>query len=314
MKFSIIVPHYNDLEGLNRLLASIPERNDMEIIIVDDNSNVEQSVFDVLVSAHSNLNIHFYVNNKGAKGAGACRNLALDKVTGQYTLFADADDFFVDNAFELLDQELNNAPGNDIYYFKPTSQCLLSGELSDRHIRYAVLVDNYLNNGDNAISARFRVPWSKLYLTQFIKENNCKFDEVMASNDVMFSVKTGYLAKRIHVSNGIIYCVTRGKGTLTVNKTKTNQVSRMLVAIRESEYIHNNNIPVEQDSVVGLIRDNVQFLDVKLVVLIIKNYIKRNLIFFPHSYTEYIKSPKLIINRIIKKEKSSIHDDRYTNS
>ena len=114
------------------------------------------------------------------------------------------------------------------------------------------------------------------------------------------------------MSESVIYCVTRGKGNLTVNKTKQNQVSRLLVAMRESEFINKNKITVEQDSVVGLIRDNIAFLDVKLIGLIIKNYFKGNLIFFPHSYSHYMKNPKLILNRITKSDKASINDDRYS--
>jgi len=314
MNFSIIVPHYNDLEGLGRLLASIPRRDDIEIIIVDDNSHIDNTVLDAFFLEHTELNIHFYINNQGTKSAGTCRNIALGKVTAKYVLFADADDYFVVNAFDFLDVELLLAPSSDIYYFKPTSQCLITGELSDRHVRYVDLIDQYLKTGDQTINAKFSVPWSKLYLTKFLIDNNCKFDEVIASNDVMFSLKAGFLAKKINVSENTIYCVTRGKGSLTVNKTKQNQVSRLLIAIRESEFINENKIAVEQNSVVGLIRDNIKFIDIKLVALIFKNYTKGNLIFFPRSYVQYIKNPALIIKRLIKREKSSIHDDRYINN
>jgi len=312
MNFSIIVPHYNDLEGLNRLLSSLPKRNDIEIVVVDDNSNLEKNTFNDLATQYDFLNVRFFVNSTGVKGAGACRNLGLQKITGTYLLFADADDYFLENAFDVLDEQLLSAPGSDIYYFKPTSKCLMTGDLSDRHIRYADLVDGYLNNGDNEISARFRVPWSKLYLAKFVKENDCTFDEVMASNDVMFSIKTGFLAKKIQVVDDVIYCVTRGKGTLTVNKSKTNQVSRLLVAMKESEFIHKNKIPVEQDSLVGLIRDNIKFLDFKLFTMIVKNCFKGNLLLFPWSYSQYVKNPKLIIKRLTGKDKSSINDDKYT--
>ena len=39
INYSIIIPHKNSPELLNRCLASIPQRNDIEIIVVDDNSD-----------------------------------------------------------------------------------------------------------------------------------------------------------------------------------------------------------------------------------------------------------------------------------
>lgn len=37
--YSIIIPHYNIPDLLQRLLDSIPQREDIEIIVVDDNSS-----------------------------------------------------------------------------------------------------------------------------------------------------------------------------------------------------------------------------------------------------------------------------------
>lgn len=36
--FSIIIPHYNNEISLTKLLKTIPEDKDIEIIIIDDNS------------------------------------------------------------------------------------------------------------------------------------------------------------------------------------------------------------------------------------------------------------------------------------
>lgn len=36
--YSFIIPHHNSPDLLNRYLKSIPQREDIEIIVVDDNS------------------------------------------------------------------------------------------------------------------------------------------------------------------------------------------------------------------------------------------------------------------------------------
>jgi glycosyltransferase involved in cell wall biosynthesis len=306
MKYSVITPHYKDLKGLNRLLKSLPRRNDIEVVIVDDNSDINTNVLSELVREYKGINARFYVNILGPKGAGTCRNLGLEKVLGQYILFADADDYFLSGAFDILDNVLLDDPNNDIYYFKPTSKCLLTDQLSDRHIDYVNLVDNYLNSGNNEIRYRYHVPWSKLYSAKFIKDNNCQFDEVLASNDVIFSLKTGFLAKKIQAFHHSVYCVTRGKGTLTVNRSRIIQVSRLLVLIRALEFIFKNNIQTSKNSVVDLIRYYFLALDLNLVTSIIKHYFKGNLSFFPGTYWTYAKNPKKLIKRITRKGKTKL--------
>lgn len=46
INYSIIIPHKNISSLLRRCLDSIPERDDLEIIVVDDNSN-EKTIKDL---------------------------------------------------------------------------------------------------------------------------------------------------------------------------------------------------------------------------------------------------------------------------
>lgn len=46
LNFTIIIPHFNTPTLLLRLIKSIPERNDLELIIVDDNSDPTVVDFD----------------------------------------------------------------------------------------------------------------------------------------------------------------------------------------------------------------------------------------------------------------------------
>ncbi len=39
LNYSFIIPHYNTSDLLQRLIDSIPQREDVEIIVVDDNSD-----------------------------------------------------------------------------------------------------------------------------------------------------------------------------------------------------------------------------------------------------------------------------------
>ena len=76
---SIIIPVYNKEELVIRAIESIPERDDLEIIVIDDGSTDKtyQNLLDydrefVLVRLTKN------------KPVGFCRNLGLKRATGEY--------------------------------------------------------------------------------------------------------------------------------------------------------------------------------------------------------------------------------------
>lgn len=72
MNFTIIIPHKNIPHLLERLIKSIPVRDDLEIIVVDDHS--DGSVKEYLNKIErDNLTFLF---NQDCRGAGFARNCA----------------------------------------------------------------------------------------------------------------------------------------------------------------------------------------------------------------------------------------------
>ncbi|MFS1424009.1 glycosyltransferase family 2 protein [Shewanella sp. 10N.286.48.B5] len=298
-KYTVIIPHYNNINGLNKLLSTIPSKNYVEVIIVDDNSHskVTDYIDEFMVKHYENLTV--LTNESGYKGAGAARNIGIKHAKGEFIIFADSDDYFVDNAFDTICSGLKK--DCDICYFKPTSFCLVEKEKSDRHVRYAKLIDNYLQSECEDIRYKFYVPWSKVFRRKFLVENNVRFDEVLASNDVMFSLVSGSKANKISVLDEVFYCVTRGVGTLTVNRSKEVVFSRVEVALRESSYIINEKINTENHSVISVFNLAGDKIDPPLALSTLFAFSKGHLPFFPQSYKNYIKNPRLILNRILSK-------------
>lgn len=221
---SIIIPTYNSNDNLNVLVNQLKEVKHIEIIVVDDCGN--QNIFDILQESN-NLKL---IRLKKNSGAGIARNIGLAEASGRFTCFFDADDnVFVDelsNIIKLLDNS-----SSDILFFSPTShnnKC----ELSNRHIRYQKLVTNYLNNGSEEILFKFHVPWSKIYRTQFLLENQLEFEPVSASNDVMFSLRASIAARHINVINKTFYSVLSHSGSLTRSDTIQRLRDRIFVVYR----------------------------------------------------------------------------------
>lgn len=230
---SVIVPHYNTLDSLIRLIKSIPVRDDIEVLIVDDNSDIP---FEKLqYSLEGFPHVQLFRNDSGVKGAGASRNIALRKAVGKWLLFADADDFFLDGLYDKLAPYLES--DYDIVYFPPTSMDEATGKEATRHIKYMERVNNYYNNPsfENGTVLRFGfgTPWSKLIRHSIFVKHNLEFEEILVGNDVMCMTKCGYYSHNIKASNETIYCVTRGSGTLTSKKDEKNFDIRTDLLIRE---------------------------------------------------------------------------------
>lgn len=219
-ELSIIIPHYNTHELLKKLLKSIPDKETIEVIVVDDNSTEKNRELDNIVKVFqenfNKLNFKFLKNNSKRKGAGACRNIGLDNATGKWLIFADSDDYFEENFYEKISKHLYS--DNDLVVFAPISR-EESGTVSTRHIERKKLVEDFLGKRNYTdmlnLKYKFPEPWSKLYKHHSIKENGIRFQETIVSNDKLFSAKVGFFLKKVHASREVIYCVTKRKNSLT---------------------------------------------------------------------------------------------------
>lgn len=100
-KFSVIIPHKNRKELLKRCLNSIPKREDIQIIVVDDKSDPEKVDFLHFPGLHEkNTEVYF---TKEGKGAGYARNIGLEHAKGEWIVFADSDDWYLDNLETEMD-------------------------------------------------------------------------------------------------------------------------------------------------------------------------------------------------------------------
>ena len=211
--FSIIIPHYNIPDLLMRCLKSIPVTEDIQVIVVDDNSPDAETYLDKYPEL-SRPYLEFIRTTAGG-GAGYARNVGLEHAKGKWLLFADADDLYVDGMYDIISQLADSDA--DVIYFK--NRCVSSDDLTYFFTfsnTYNDYVDKCLTVGDERfIRLFFCVPWAKLYKRNFVKQSGFRFDEVPYSNDVFFSFCTGYYARKINVVDTILYVHTRRKESLS---------------------------------------------------------------------------------------------------
>lgn len=231
--FSIIIPHFTKggTEMIKRAISSIPMREDIEVIVVDNSTiPIPSSLFE----ENKMVSIYYSDNERGAGGA---RNEGLLNAKGKWVIFMDADDFFTKNAFDYFDSFAES--NYDIIFFKPTSCYSDTLKIADRHHVFCKVIDEYFVTGEefDLRCNEFDVPWAKMFKTEFIKDNRFTFDEVPASNDVIFSLKTGLKAKNITASHDVVYCVTVTKGSITNVVSLRNLESVFNVKIRKNQLL-----------------------------------------------------------------------------
>ncbi len=217
INYSIIIPHKNIPELLQRCLDSIPPRNDTQIIVVDDNSDPSIVNFDHFPGMDNPMVEIVYT--KEAKGAGYARNIGLRKATGKWILFADADDFYNKKAFSLYDEYLNSE--FDVIYWSINSVYSDTLQKANRDRSINRYISSFLSaKNEDLIRYLAHAPWCKIIRRSLIDKYAILFDEVLAGNDVMFSTRVGHYANKIHADKRKPYCATIRKGSLSncVNK------------------------------------------------------------------------------------------------
>ncbi len=214
--YSIIIPHYNSPHLLQRMLDSIPQRVDIQIIVVDDASSTE-NIEKLKGLAHKNLELYLEKDNNGA---GYARNIGLDKAQGKWVIVADADDLFAENAFDVFDKYKDT----DIDYLGFCIKCVDTETLNPngRMIVSDVSVRKYLEKETdetlNLYKYKNTVCWNKLVSLEFIKKNKIQFESCTVNNDVFYALQIGYYANKFKVIPDELYYFTENSDSITHKK------------------------------------------------------------------------------------------------
>ena len=222
INYSIIIPHYNIPDLLLRCLKSIPVREDIQVIVVDDCSpNADRYLKDYPELSRPYL--EYYSTPQGGS-AGRARNVGLDYAKGKWLIFLDADDLLSDDAEQILDETINR-PEDLIFY---NTICVMSDDLSKKSDRnfYSHFFEEYEETHDDRyFRYSFHSLWGKVIKREFVKSHKFRFDETRYSNDTYFSTVTGHFAQQIAIINRPLFIVTERSGSLASSQFKNNKIS-----------------------------------------------------------------------------------------
>lgn len=211
VRYSFIIPHYNTPQLLNRCVKSIPVRDDIEIIIVDDNSDVDKKPS----FAEEYIRV-VCLNKDNSKGAGRARNIGISQANGKWLLFPDADDYYTDGFIEVLDNYANRDDIQILFF-----SCIGLDSISLKPHKCADDVQHYIEQFDGSkqsldiVKYKTHAPWCKMLLREFVLDYMFFFDEVKKGNDVKFSYMSSYFANRIEVVKKRLYVYTFNQQGIT---------------------------------------------------------------------------------------------------
>ena len=241
--YSIIIPHRNIPDLLIRLLRTIPIREDLQVIVVDDCSDDKFELLLNRIKLEYN-NVEFY-STEICGGGGKARNVGLRYAKGKFLIFADADDFFLPSFFEVLEENKNESFDLKIYRAIALN--------SDRYVlsnRVAHLDDYFRcysrneNQGCLKLMYLFGEPWCKIINRRIVEKYQIRFDESIIHNDTKFSYLVSYYSVNVEVCDKAVYCVTDRLLSVSRIIDWERVFVRTEIFAQKNRFLIDKNIPV----------------------------------------------------------------------
>jgi len=236
---SVIIPCYNAEKNLTQCIDSIRRQTleQIEIICVDDGSTDSTLA---LLQDYQKKDPRILVIRQKNAGAGAARNVGLDRATGEYLSFLDADDFFEP---DMLEKAVAAAEQYYADYIVFRSNRYYPAEDRYEEIPWSMrnsdlppyMPFSYRQLTDNIFLSFVGWAWDKLFRRSFVLEHHLRFQEQRTTNDMLFVFSALICAKRIAVVQDILAHQRRGSGdTLSVTRERSwHCFYDALLALRE---------------------------------------------------------------------------------
>lgn len=213
--YSFIIPHRNSPNLLDRCLNSIPHRDDIQIIVVDDNSDEGKKP----VECGRPEVEYIYISKEESKGAGRARNRGLERAKGKWLMFPDCDDYYNVNFLDVLDKYKTSS--SVVIYFNFEYRDGNTQEvLPDLPFKkYFELYDGSQELKEE-IKFHHNVPWTKMVSHDYINKYNINFEEVPNGNDILFSMLVGYFTNDIIVEKQCLYVYLKNANSILTSKNQ----------------------------------------------------------------------------------------------
>lgn len=231
-KISIIIPTYNRLNQLLECLKGIliQTYNNIELIIVDDSSdNITQNYFE----KNKDKRIKYYKNDKNL-GVGLNRQKGYNLSTGDYIIFMDDDDYFIDKNYfatvikEFEDREVSAVCADSYSHYEKENIYLFK----KLNIINGMSTIKYLENFQtvyNKPSSSFPITFRKTIL------DKANFKDMKMMNDTSLYLRAFMVGGKVSYIDKIIGVYRIHNKNITFNVKADFTIKNF----EEKEYIYN---------------------------------------------------------------------------
>lgn len=228
-KISIIIPCYNASKTIDKCLNSLINQtyNNMEIICINDNS--KDNTLEKL-KTYKNIII---INNKKNIGPAASRNKGLDKASGKYIGFVDADDYVDKTMYETM-----------VSYIKKDVDMIACSRINiTKKGNTEIIHKDQIINSHN-FSKTSNYIWDKLFKKEIIDEYKIRFnDKYSYAEDFDFLLKYKYYSKgKIRIINKPLYFYNADSDNSITNSYQDNLMHIIDVQKEEISFFKKENM------------------------------------------------------------------------
>ncbi len=239
-KISVLIPVYNAERFLAECLDSVLAQTygDFEIICADD-ASTDNSLNMLRQYASRDNRVHILHNARNA-GTALTRNLLLQKASGQYIAFIDADDFILPTYLEHLYNTAQNTNADivrSLYtLFNITDHSQIPCEKKYKEFLHPV--------PDNSPKQRLQAAlddsqvWLKLIKTSLIREHDISFLPHQSAEDISFEILLYQYASKIVFTDQHLYFYRAGN-----LKTSSSNKDSLAVGILSNMIFLCQNLP-----------------------------------------------------------------------
>lgn len=212
VKLSVIIPVYNiRKEYLEKCVGSVTGQDlqEMEIILVNDGSSLASCDEVCALAAQKDARV-IYIHKKN-EGVSVARNSGIEKASGEYLMFVDADDWLEDGICGKAYRYAREKDADLLLFGYRTNYTnrevtrMLSQEAVQR-LSPSLLQLNVLRRTGVFGAVDIGTPWAKLIRRQMVMENNLRYIRGLTKGqDTVFSLYLFDACKKIEYLNAVGY-------------------------------------------------------------------------------------------------------------
>ncbi len=279
-KLSVIIPVYNNEKYLERCFNSILNQNinDLEIIVVNDGSTDNS---DKIIQKYEKSHKEIKYYKKENTGVADSRNYGIEKATGKYIMFLDADDYVDIALYKNIKKYINE----NIDLIKYKIQIVDKNEKNIELIQGATFEKTSGEEG-----------FSKLYSTDVLLDSPCAYiikKEIFEKNNLKFKVGTEHedfglipfiivFAQTMVSINFYGYYYVQTDNSITRNNDYSKNIKKAYDALK---HFDNSMKKIENLNVSKKTKDNLKIYYTNAILTKVQSLSKKD-------KTEYIKELK----------------------